>query len=242
MGAAMKRLCSICARGGSKGVPSKNVRMIVGKPLLAHSLYQARASGLFDAIAVSSDADEILSIARSYGATCLVKRPAALASDTAAKLPAIRHCLEAAEEALGTRFDILVDLDATSPLRLSEDIRGVVELLEAEPHANVITGAPARRSPYFNLVERRADGLVALSKPPAAAIVRRQDAPPCFDMNASIYAWWTADFRVAPAVFTERTRLYVMPEERSLDIDSEHDFGIVEFLMERRTVEALAAE
>ena len=95
MGAAMKRLCSICARGGSKGVPSKNVRMIAGKPLLAHSLYQARASGLFDALAVSSDADEILSIARSYGATCLVKRPAALASDTAAKLPAIRHCLEA---------------------------------------------------------------------------------------------------------------------------------------------------
>src|SRR5215469_12487078 len=104
MGAAVKRVCTICARAGSKGVPSKNVRMIAGKPLLAHSLYHARASGLFDAIAVSSDGDEILSIARTYGATCLVKRPAALASDTAAKLPAISHCLEAAEETLAARF------------------------------------------------------------------------------------------------------------------------------------------
>jgi len=241
MGAAVKRLCTICARAGSKGVPSKNIRMMAGKPLLAHSLYQARASGLFDAIAVSSDSDEILSIARSYGATCLVKRPAALASDTAAKLPAIRHCLEAAEEQLGTRFDVLVDLDATSPLRLPEDIRGVVELLEAEPNANVITGAVARRSPYFNLVERRSDGTVALSKPPGTAIVRRQDAPPSFDMNASIYAWWTADFRAAPAVFTARTRLYEMPEERSLDIDSEHDFRIVEFLLESRSADPAAA-
>jgi CMP-N,N'-diacetyllegionaminic acid synthase len=166
-----------------------------------------------------------------------------LASDTAAKLPAIRHCLETAEEALATRFEILVDLDATSPLRLPEDIRGVVELLEAEPNANVITGAVARRSPYFNLVERGADGTVALSKPSARAIVRRQDAPSCYDMNASIYAWWADDFRAAPAVFTERTRLYVMPEERSLDIDSEHDFGVVEFLMDRRaTIETMAAE
>ena len=119
----MKRLCTICARAGSKGVRSKNTRLIAGKPLLAHSLIQARASGLFDAIAVSSDSDHILAIARSYGATCLVQRPDALAGDTAAKLPAIRHCLEQAEAQLGTRFDILVDLDATAPLRLREDIR-----------------------------------------------------------------------------------------------------------------------
>jgi CMP-N,N'-diacetyllegionaminic acid synthase len=238
----VKRLCTICARAGSKGVRSKNTRLIAGKPLLAHSLIQARASGLFDAIAVSSDSDHILAIARSYGATCLVQRPDALASDTAAKLPAIRHCLEQAEDQLGTRFDILVDLDATSPLRLPEDIRAAVVLLEREPASNVITAAPARRSPYFNLVEQRPDGSVGLSKPPPGAIVRRQDAPPCYDMNASIYAWWTDEFRVAPAVFSARTRLYVMPEERSLDIDSELDFRIVEFLMQGRAIPAVAAE
>ncbi|MGO8916859.1 MAG: cytidylyltransferase domain-containing protein [Stellaceae bacterium] len=238
----MSRLCTICARAGSKGVRSKNTRLIAGKPLIAHSLYQARASGLFDAIAVSSDSDHILSIARSYGAGCLVKRPDELAGDAAPKLPAIRHCLEAAERQLGAHFDVLVDLDATSPLRLPEDIAAVVELLEHEPGANVITGAPARRSPYFNLIERRADGTVALSKPPEAAVTRRQDAPECFDMNASIYAWWADDFRAAPAVFAARTRLYVMPEERSLDIDSELDFRLVEFLLESRAASAAAAE
>ena len=238
----MKRLCSICVRAGSKGVRSKNTRVIAGKPLLAHSLYQARATGLFDAIAVSSDSAEILSLARSYGATCLVQRPDALATDRAPKLPAIVHCLDEAERQLGTRFDLLVDLDATSPLRQPEDIAAVLEMLEKEPGTNIITGAPARRSPYFNLVERHPDGSVDLSKPPSATIARRQDAPECFDMNASIYAWWTADFRAAPAVFTARTRLYVMPEERSLDIDSELDFRLVEFLLESRAAQAEAAE
>jgi CMP-N,N'-diacetyllegionaminic acid synthase len=238
----MKRLCTICARAGSKGVRSKNTRPLAGKPLIAHSLAHARASGLFDAIAVSSDSDHILAIAHSYGATCLVQRPDALATDTAAKLPAIAHCLEQAEAQLATRFDILVDLDATSPLRLPEDIVAAVALLEGAPAGNVITAAPARRSPYCNLVEQRPDGTVGLSKPPAGAIVRRQDAPPCYDMNASIYAWRTVEFRVAPAVFGAQTRLYVMPEERSLDIDSELDFRIVEFLMQSRDASAAAAE
>ncbi len=238
----MTRLCTICARAGSKGVRSKNTRLIAGKPLIAHSLYQACASGLFDAIAVSSDSEHILSIARSYGAACLVKRPDELAGDAAPKLPAIGHCLAEAERQLGAHFDVLVDLDATSPLRLPEDIAAVVELLECEPGANVITGAPARRSPYFNLVERRADGTVTLSKPPATPVTRRQDAPECFDMNASIYAWWADEFRAAPAVFAARTRLYVMPEERSLDIDSELDFRLVEFLLESRAASVAAAE
>ncbi|HWI26945.1 MAG TPA: acylneuraminate cytidylyltransferase family protein [Stellaceae bacterium] len=230
----------ICARAGSKGVRSKNTRLIAGKPLIAHSLDQARASGLFDAIAVSSDSEQLLSIAHRHGATCLVQRPDALANDTAAKLPAMRHCLENVERQIGTAFDVVVDLDATSPLRLPEDIRAVVSLLEQQPGANVITGAPARRSPYFNLVERRADGTVGLSKPPASAIVRRQDAPECFDMNASIYAWWAADFRAGAGVFGLLTRLHVMPEERSLDIDSELDFRLVEFLLESRTAAAAA--
>jgi CMP-N,N'-diacetyllegionaminic acid synthase len=242
MGNAVKRLCTICARGGSKGVPSKNIRLVAGRPLIAHSLEQARATGLFDAIAVSSDSDRILSIAQRCGATHLIKRPDELATDAAAKLPVISHALDAAERQVGTRFDILVDLDATSPLRLPEDIADVVELLEKAPEANIITGSPARRSPYFNLVERRADGTVGLSKPPAGTVVRRQDAPPCYDMNASIYAWWTASFRVAPAVFTARTLLHVMPEDRSLDIDSELDFRLVEFLMQGRVASAAAAE
>lgn len=229
----MNRICTICARGGSKGLPGKNLRPLFGVPLIAHSVSQAVASGLFDEIAVSSDSADILKAATSAGATLVIERPAHLASDTAGKLPAITHCLEQAEQRLGRRFDTLVDLDATSPLRIPADIAGAVALLESTGARSVITGAPARRSPYFNLVERDADGFVALSKPSAQGVLRRQDSPPCFDMNASIYVWDRQAIGDEPRVFYDNTRLFEMPEARSQDIDSELDFQIVEMLMAR---------
>lgn len=228
----MKRLGTICARGGSKGVPGKNLRPLLGRPLIAYSIAQAQASGLFDAIAVSSDSAAILETAERYGASILIERPASLATDNAAKLPVLRHCLEECERRLATTFDIHVDLDATSPLRLPSDIVDAVRLLEVTGCSNVITGAPARRSPYFNLVELDERGFVQLSKTPPGPVVRRQDAPPCFDMNASIYVWWR-DRIFDGKVFYEDTRLLVMPEERSIDIDSELDFAIVEMLIRR---------
>ncbi|MBI1208563.1 MAG: flagellar modification protein B [Azospirillum sp.] len=230
----MKRLCTICARGGSKGVPGKNIRSLYGKPLLVHSIDQARATGLFTAIAVSSDAPEILAAARDGGADLAIERPSELASDTAGKLPAIRHAIAAAEVALGERFEILVDLDATSPLRLPEDIAAAVQLLEGGRSGNLITAAPARRSPYFNLIEMDDKGTVRLSKTLPRPALRRQDAPACFDMNASIYVWRREPFLTAPYVFADDTLLYVMPPERSHDIDDELDFEIVEYLWLRR--------
>ena len=230
----MSRICTICARGDSKGVKNKNIRDLVGKPLIAYTLEQARASGLFDLIAVSSDSPAILDMARDHGADLLVERPAKLATDTAAKLPVIRHCVEEAERVNGERFDVVVDLDATSPLRLVADIQDAVAMLEREKISNVITAAPARRSPYFNLVELGEDGVVGLSKPLGKPMVRRQDSPKCFDMNASIYVWRRAALFDNPTVFNADTRLFVMPEERSTDIDNELDFEIVEFLMKKR--------
>ncbi len=230
----MKRLCTICARGGSKGVAGKNLRPLLGRPLIAHSVDQARASGLFVAVAVSSDSQEILDAAGAAGADHLVLRPAPLATDQAPKLPAIQHCLAEIERIRGETFDVLVDLDATSPLRLPEDIAAAVALLESTGAPNVITGARARRSPYFNLVEAAADGTVHLSKTLPVPVVRRQDAPTCFDMNASIYVWWTDRFRDSAAVLQPGTRLHEMPEERSVDIDSELDFQIVDMLMRQR--------
>jgi CMP-N,N'-diacetyllegionaminic acid synthase len=228
---SMKRLCTICARGGSKGVKGKNSRSLLGKPLIAHSIEQARASGLFDFIAVSSDSDEILAVSREWGCDFMIKRPVELATDTAAKLPVIRHCVAEVERLANCFFDTLVDLDATSPLRLPEDIVNAVSLLEKSGSANVITATPARRSPYFNLVELDTNDIVYLSKPLVSAVVRRQDAPKCFDMNASVYVWQHDALFNQETLFNPDTRLYVMPEERSVDIDSELDFKFVEFLM-----------
>jgi len=230
----MSLVCTICARGGSKGVVGKNARDLLGKPVLAWSIAQARETGLFDAIAFSSDSDALLEAALKAGADIAVKRPDEMATDTAPKLPAIRHCLEQAIAQTGKTPEIFVDLDVTSPLRLASDISGAVTLLRDSGARNVITGAPARRSPYFNLVEQRSDGSVGLSKSANPPITRRQDAPRCFDMNASIYVWRVAPFLEQPAVFYPDTRLFEMPEERSIDIDSDLDFSLVELLLRQR--------
>ena len=231
----MKRLCTICARGGSKGVPNKNIRQIGGKPLIVHSVLQAQLSGLFEAIAVSSDSPEILNISKKSGVDHLIFRPQDLASDSAPKLPAIQHCVNEVERISGENFDVIVDLDVTSPLRLTKDIEGAVRLLEEKNVSNVITGCPARRSPYFNLVERDEDDYVRLSKPPEQIITRRQDAPECFDMNASIYVWKREGLIGRKSIFNADTLLFVMPEERSIDVDHEWEFEYVEFLFNKRT-------
>ena len=228
----MKRLAAICARGGSKGVKGKNLRKLAGKPLIAHTIEQAKESALFAAVAVSSDSTAILEAARELGADHTVERPPALATDTAPKVPVIRHCAETVEAETGMTFETIVDLDITAPLRSTEDIQGVIGLLEESGAANVVSATPARRSPYFNLVELDDNGRVHLSKPPAKKVSRRQDSPECFDLNASVYAWSRkALFSNNDTVLGDDTRIYVMAEERSIDIDTEMDFRFVEFLM-----------
>lgn len=227
-------ICTICARGGSKGVPGKNVRPLLGKPLIAHSVERALESGLFEGVAVSSDSAEILDAAKAAGATYLIARPDELATDQSAKLPVIQHALLRAEEMTGHQFDVLVDLDATSPLRSVEDIVAAYRMLFQPETDNVITAMLARRSPYFNMVELDGQGYAHLSKRSDAPVVRRQASPSCFDMNASIYVWHRATLLAGTSALMERTRLYLMPEERSIDIDTELDFRFVEFLFKER--------
>jgi N-acylneuraminate cytidylyltransferase/CMP-N,N'-diacetyllegionaminic acid synthase len=228
----MNRIAVICARGGSKGVKGKNLRALAGKPLIAHSILQAKESTMFSAIAVSSDSEEILQTATEWGADFAITRPDELASDTAPKVPAIRHCAKTVEAKTGETFDTIVDLDATAPLRSIDDIRGAIELLEASDADNVVTGMPARRSPYFNLVERDKADRVHLSKTLDTPLACRQDSPACFDLNASVFVW-TREALYSDNNFAlgNNTLLYKMPEERSIDIDSETDFRYVEFLM-----------
>ena len=234
MGEPVKRLCTILARGGSKGLPGKNLRRLSGKPLIVHTIVQAKESELFDTIAVSSEPPEILDAARRLKIDFAITRPPHLATNTASKIEAIQHCASEVERRMGGPFDVIVDLDVTSPLRSVEDIRGAVALLEDEGVTNVITGSAARKVPYFNLVERAASGYVTLSKPPRNRLDRRQDCPECFDMNAAVYAWRRDAFVDRPDVFYADTLLYEMPPERSHDIDTPLDFEIVELLMSRR--------
>lgn len=227
----MKLIATICARGGSKGVKNKNIRTINGLPLIAHTIKQALDAQIFDIIAVSSDSDEILNIANEHGAHHIIKRPDDLASDTAAKIPVIRHAVQETEKATGHNFDICMDLDATSPLRTSQDIIDAVKQFKEGGHDNLFSVCPSHRSPYFNLVEKNQDGKIKLSK--ESNVTRRQDAPECYDMNASLYIWKRQILEKNDRLFLDGTGIYVMPPERSHDIDSEIDFDIVEFLIHK---------
>lgn len=202
--------------------------------MFGHSVRQAAESGLFDEIVVSSDAEEILQRAPEFGATSVIVRPPELATDTAGKVPAIAHAVLETERRLGVTFTTCVDLDATSPLRLVDDIRAAVAMFEASTAESLITGTEARRNPYFNLVEETAHGTVTVSKKPPKEVLRRQDAPRSFDMNGSIYVWRRDSLIREPVVFYPSTILYEMPPERSIDVDSELDFRIVEWLMRER--------
>jgi len=229
-----KVLCTICARGGSKGVKNKNIKLLNGKPLIAYTIEQAIASKLFEHIVISTDSDDIAKISQQYGAEMFFKRSSDMASDTAGKLDAIRDVFKKSEEHYSEKFDYLIDLDATSPLRNINDITTAFNQFIDNDNSNLITAMPSRRSPYFNLVEVDENGSVSLSKSVGEDIVRRQDTPKSYDMNASIYIWKRDAILEQHSLFLESTGLYVMPEERSIDIDSELDYKIVELLMKER--------
>ena len=226
-----KVLCTICARGGSKGVKNKNIKPINGKPLIAYTIEQAKESGLFEHIVISTDSDDIANTAKEYGAELFFKRSAEMASDTAGKLDVIKDAFRRSEAYYDEKFDYLVDLDATAPLREVEDIVKSFEQFLHDDNDNLITAMPSRRSPYFNLVEVDKDGKVILSKKLDSSVLRRQDAPKSYDMNASIYIWKRDVILNENSIFLEKTGLFVMPEERSIDIDNELDYKFVEFIM-----------
>jgi CMP-N,N'-diacetyllegionaminic acid synthase len=229
-------LCTICARGGSKGVENKNIKLINGKPLIGYSIEQAINSKLFDHVVISTDSDEIAKISKNFGAEVFFKRDKDLATDDAGKLEVIRDAFLKSETFYGKKYKYLVDLDATSPLRNLSDILESFNQLKRDNNSNLITATPSRRSPYFNLVEVDDDGKVTLSKKLESAILRRQDAPKSYDMNASIYIWTRETLLNHSSMFLNSTGLYIMPEERSIDIDTEIDFEFVNFLMKRNDV------
>ena len=223
-------LCTICARGGSKGLPNKNLLKIGDKSLIGHTLTQAKAIDAIDCIIVSSDSNEILKEGEIYAADILLQRSAKLASDDAGKIDAIIDCLNHAESNLSKHFDYVIDLDVTSPLRNLIDIENCLEFTKDQGFKNLITVTNSKKNPYFNQIEITNEGPQLVKS--GHNIKGRQSAPKVYDMNASIYVW-SRDFLInEKTLFSRDTIVYDMPEERSLDIDNELDFKIVKHLIE----------
>lgn len=233
----INKLCTICCRGGSKGVKNKNIRPLLGKPLLAYTIEQALESQIFDRIVLSTDSQEIAEIGKSFGADVFFLRDPQLATDNAGKLQVVQDALTKSEEYYQQIFDIVFDLDATSPLRNTSDIIDAYNQFVQENNDILITASPSRKNPYFNLIEyheENGESYIDLVKKPKNPILCRQDAPKCYDMNASIYIWKREALLASKRIFGKTTGLYVMPEERSIDIDTEIDFQFVDFLLRRK--------
>ncbi len=226
----MATIATICARGGSKGLPGKNMRSFADKPLLAHSIEQALACPQVDGVYVSTDDDAIAEIALHYGASVPYLRPAEMATDSAPKIPAIEH-LVCHLEARGLVVDRIVDLQPTSPLRTQRDLAEALAI--SQGCDLVVSVCEVSHSPYFTAVELTTDGCLELSKP--TGHVRRQDLPQVWGLNGSIYVWQRAALRRAAkeGLWSVRVCPSIMPRERSIDIDDQLDFDMAQWLWHR---------
>ena len=225
-------LATICCRGGSKGVPGKNIRPLLGKPLIAYTIESAQQSTLINDLIISTDSTSIAEVAKQYGAKVPFMRPADLASDTASKWPVFIHAVETYERLTGTTVDYLVDLDVTVPLKSCKDIDGAIKMALNDPETDVvITGYEPERNPYFNMMEIGDDGFATIVKKGSKPIVRRQDAPKVFSLTPAAYVVKKSALYAYEHWSNAKCKIYEMPRERAVDIDTEIDFKIVEFLI-----------
>jgi CMP-N-acetylneuraminic acid synthetase len=229
----MTTVCLIGARGGSKGVAGKNIRPLLGKPLIAWSIEQAQRCPEIDRVVVSTDSEAIAEVARKYGADVPFMRPAELASDTAGKWEVWQHALQAIEAHLNQSVSLFVDLDCTSPLREVEDISKAIAQFRSSDVDAVFSVCEARKNPYFNMLEV-VDGYQRMCKTLPRPIVRRQDAPKVYEHVASIYVLSPDYLLRGTGLLSGRTHGYDIGSHKSLDIDSEFDFELIEYLMKKR--------
>ena len=236
----MNILATVCARAGSKGVISKNVRDFLGLPICCYTLssfrlFLERFGDLYGRVdlAVNTDSQLLFAQIDRCGQPYIpVPRRADLAGDFASKIDVIRDTLRRVQEQNGVRYDLILDMDLTSPLRRAVDLRNVIDTLLDTPGAEVaMTVCEARRNPYFNQLTQKSDGFYStvLESP----YVARQQAPPVYDANASLYAYSPAFLLESDAIIL-RARLAVceMPDTAILDIDSEKDFVLMQVLAE----------
>lgn len=239
IGNMKKLLITICARGGSKGIPGKNIKDLNGRPLIAYTIDVAnKLSEHFDVtIGLSTDSDEIMQVAKVCGVETDYKRPDELATDKAGKLAAI-YDVYRYMVSQGNEFDLLLDLDVTSPLRNVDDILNTYKILEDHPETlNAFSVSPAHKNPYFNMVEEDENGCVSLAKKLEGNVLSRQTAPVVYEMNASFYLFRIKFFEDnLDNIFTAHARAYNVPH-LCFDLDEPIDFEFMEFLFQNNKLD-----
>lgn len=229
----MRAIGFVFARGGSKGLPGKNIKLLDGKPLIGYSIETAKSCPRIESVIVSTDNAEIASVARDFGAETPFMRPANLAADNSPEWLAWRHAILWVQQHRGP-FDAFVSLPATAPFRAVSDVEMCLDCLEEDDNTDiVVTGCEATRSPYFNMVTTKHDGYVALAEE-GHRYANRQDAPKLFDLATVAYVARPEFIISASRYFDGNVRLIEVPRERALDIDTPFDFEIAALLASRK--------
>ena len=222
----------ICARGGSKGLPRKNVRPFVGKPLIAHSIEMALNSNFIADVVVSTDDEEIARVAKIYGASVPFMRPANLSGDSAPEWHVWQHALSWLSDQ-GRVIEALVVLPPTAPLRSLEDVNGAIEMFLQKKCDGVVFGTDSHRNPFFNMVTIDDNQRCALAMSGAARFTRRQDAPTFYDLTTVCYVMSPDYIKHHQHLFDGDIRMFHVPVERSVDIDTIFDFELAEFIHQK---------
>jgi len=222
----------IFARGGSKGLPGKNIKLINGKPLIVWSIEQALSVHRIRRLIVSTDDYEIAEVAKAAGAEVPFIRPKELAQDESPEWHAWRHALNWLQNDEGYLPEAMVSIPATAPLRLPKDIDACINVFEEGNADAVLTVTDAHRNPWFNMVTKGLNGEVSLvNKPINGIISRRQDTPQIFDMTTVAYVVRPLFVLKEASIFAGRVKSVYVPPDRAIDIDNLLDFQIAEFLM-----------
>jgi CMP-N,N'-diacetyllegionaminic acid synthase len=220
----LKTLALIPARGGSKGIPRKNIRLLAGKPLVAWSIQAALACPEIERVVVSTDDAEIAEISRRWGAEVPFMRPAELAQDDSPSMDTVLHALRQLPQ-----FEAVVLLQPTSPLRTKADIQGCLAMAATEQARCVVSISEPASSPYWMFTLEPNGSLSKLISAPE--VTRRQDLSPAYAINGALYYAQTEWLRANKNFLTAETLGYVMPPEKSLDIDTPLDWKIAELLL-----------
>ena len=220
-------LAIVPARGGSKGVPGKNVRVLAGRPLIEYTALAARESGVIDRIVLSTDSDEIADAGRRCGLEVPFIRPASLAADDTPMLPVVRHAIDALS-ASGWIPDVIVLLQPTSPLRRPSHVRDAVTMLRETKADSVVTVVELPRHLSPDYVMRIEDGLLRPFLPEGERLTRRQDARPAYSRDGTVYACWRETLDRFGSIYGERCQPLVVNAADSLSIDTPDDWAEAE--------------
>lgn len=224
----MKIYSFIFARGGSKGIPKKNIQIFNGRPLIAYPIIQALKIDFIDEVFVSTDCEETKNISENLGAK-VIERPGSLAQDDSNEIDAWKHAISFVEKTYGV-FDYFLSLPATSPLRDDSDIENALNLLEQDNNLDGVVGiAETNHHPAFNMVQKSETGILNLCDN-SSKFYRRQDCPPIYNLTTVLYFMKVSFLSNSKNIFTGNIGGIIIPKERAIDIDDPVDFFIAEKL------------